>query len=172
MRSNFLTLIVILFSLGSVGYAAPPAVCGFIEDPPEVLDISISVEKLRCEAVTDNPMNTGKPLTTDQLNLARRQLLKPYSQNTLWGAMQINQVNKLVDCMIVDGNVQHCTCLSTSLPVFLTYGEYGQFLLNSSLMESMAKEQGLNPIDVKTLGEQSQRAREKCAPFSQPKPMR
>jgi len=90
-----------------------------------------SVKYLECMELTDRRKNQNKPLTAHQLQETRSRLLNDprYSKDTTWGATQSRGIEKQVDCMIVLGNFETCSCYAKKLPLFVSFSEY-VFIIN------------------------------------------
>lgn len=87
--------------------------------------IQVESKDLRnCKSLTTNPRNPGQPLSISQLEQVRDELLAATNQQTVWDRFQRLSLDRLVDCMIVNGTFQTCFCLSEELPLVLTYPQY------------------------------------------------
>jgi hypothetical protein len=91
-----------------------------------------SVKQAECEALTDKSKNDGKPLTIQNLETVRDQLLAAHRPDTLWGNLRRFTINRKVDCMIATADIKNCFCIDEKLPMALNYQQYLNLLYSST----------------------------------------
>jgi hypothetical protein len=119
-----------------------------------------SVERARCRALTDRTKNNGKPLTIQQPEMARGELLRPYKPDTLFGNLERSSVNRIVDCMIASADIKVCMCLSDTLPAYLSYSQYLGLLYASRSIS--AQNLGVDETELRQLTGAAWAARDQC----------
>lgn len=120
----------------------------------------VPFEVVKCKALTDNLDAPGKPLTVAQLERARGELLAKFDPETIWGQLQRHSVDRLVDCLVVNGNFRTCRCITSEIPVMLSYIEYSAIVTSTPGLG--ASQLGLSESDFAKLVGITWSARDQC----------
>jgi|GEM_PF-3924700 len=95
-----------------------------------------------CEALTDNNVDDGKPLSIQQLESERESLLQTVKPETLFGNLRSATVNFQVDCMIATANIAYCQCVHDRRPWGMSFALYVGVITSASTVSAKSLEMG------------------------------
>ena len=97
----------------------------------EIDKLSTTAEIRDCVPLTNKRINKGRPLTLQQIEEIRSELLQPHNKHTLFGAAEIATTSKRLDCVAATSNFSSCNCLANKLPIVISYSSYVAIVTSS-----------------------------------------